>query len=213
MLSNQKNLSLLVLGFTLCVLSVSMYDSILLYVHSLAIIALGMRTALYFSWQKHLPTVRTLNLLAILCALILAYMSISLGMLVAMTNLLTMACALKLMIVRRQKDFYQLIAASYFLVGVGFIFDQSLFYTVIYLTCCFLLLLSLIDFHGPSLSIKRKLKQIGTMSLQAIPLAVILFLVLPKLPPLWQMPTSKPGESGLSDSVEPGRYRRLVSVK
>lgn len=45
----------------------------------------------------------------------------------------------------------------------------------------------------------------------ALPLVLTLFLLLPRLPPLWSLPTaSGSGATGLSDRLEPGSLARLV---
>ena len=48
------------------------------------------------------------------------------------------------------------------------------------------------------------------MSVQALPIAILLFLILPKLPPLWKMPVSKSTETGLTDTVTPGDIANLT---
>ena len=46
--------------------------------------------------------------------------------------------------------------------------------------------------------------------LQGLPIAFLLFLVLPQLPPLWQMPTSKSSKTGLAETVTPGDIASLA---
>ena len=51
----------------------------------------------------------------------------------------------------------------------------------------------------------------GASLLLALPLLLTLFLVLPRLPPLWQMPTTSRALSGLSEEVAPGDISELVN--
>ncbi len=126
-----------------------------------------------------------------------------------MVNLLVLACGLKLMQVRTQKDVYQLIVSLFFLVGCGFIFNQSIVYSAFYTVMTLLLLLSLACHHAPSVNFKQQIKHVSTLSLQALPISILLFLVLPQLPPLWQTPKSKNMETGLAEEMTPGDIANL----
>ena len=117
---------------TICILlsSISLFVPLQGWILILLCCAVVMRVALYLQYQKHLPSVRTLNLLALLSALVLAYFSWQLGLLLAMVNLLVLACALKLMQLRANRDYYQLVSAEFFVLGCGLIFEQSIAYTL-----------------------------------------------------------------------------------
>jgi transglutaminase-like putative cysteine protease len=179
------------------------------WIQILVICSVIMRVSLNLGLQKHAPSLRTINLLAVLCGLVLAYFSWHLGALLAMINLLMMACALKLMLLRGNRDYYQLIASAIFLVGCGFIFEQSIGFTLIYIVIVGLLLLSLLFNTSPTLTIKNQSSHILLMSLQALPIALLIFFVMPKLSPFWQMPTNKSAETGLSDKLTPGDIANL----
>jgi protein-glutamine gamma-glutamyltransferase len=196
---------------TICILlaSVSLFNQLQGWILVLLCCAVVMRIALYLQYQKHLPSVRTLNLLALLSALVLAYFSWQLGLLLAMVNLLVLACALKLMQLRANRDYFQLVSAEFFVLGCGLIFEQSIVYTLFYFTLALLLLVSMAFHISPSVPINRQLKRVGIMSLQALPIAILMFMVLPQLDPLWQMPASKNSKTGLSDKVSPGDIAEL----
>lgn len=209
LLINARNNAHLLLTATLLVASLSLLEPLMGWILILVICSVVMRLALYLQLQKHLPTVRTLNLLALLSAIVLAWFSFQLGLLRAMLNLLVLACSLKLMVMRSTRDYYQLVAALMFVVGCGFIFQQSMAFAALYSACAVALLLSLAWHISPSLRWRNQMRQVGVLSLQAIPVAVLLFIVLPKLGPLWQMPTSRPSQTGLSDVVSPGDIAEL----
>lgn len=159
----------------------------------------------------NLPTSRTVNLLAILAVFALTWFGFSIGLLDSMINLLTVACALKVMLVDEKRDFHLLICASLFLIGCGFISSLSVFAWFGYTALVALLLCSTAIYHGAMLSIKTSITFVAVLILQSLPIALLLFLLLPQLPPLWQMPTSKSTETGLSDTVTPGDIASLAT--
>ncbi|MCZ8528339.1 transglutaminase family protein [Alteromonas sp. PRIM-21] len=163
------------------------------------------------STLHNLPTSRTVNLLAVLAVFALSWFGFTVGLLDSMINLLTVACALKIMLVKNKRDFHLLICTSLFLIGCGFISSLSVFAWIGYTAILALLLVATAIFHGAGVSIARSFKFVSILIVQAFPIALLLFLLLPQLPPLWQMPTSKSTETGLSDTVTPGDIASLAS--
>jgi len=206
---SSSNVALLLLAATLILVSFSLFSSVLIWILLLVVCGAVIRGAIYFNYYKHLPSIRTLNLLAVLSILGLIYAALSAGLLFAMVNLLILACALKLMQMRSQKDVYQLVISLFFLIGCGFIFNQSIGFSVFYTLLCLTLLLSLACYHGPSISIQKQLKTISILSLQALPIGLLLFLVLPQLSPLWHTPKADGAQTGLSEQITPGDIARL----
>ncbi|MGJ8681405.1 transglutaminaseTgpA domain-containing protein [Paraglaciecola sp.] len=202
-------ISLILITVELSLVSFSLFDSVLAWVLLIVACAAIMRGAIYFNFHKHFPSIRTLNLLALLCALGLIYSGMSLGLLIGMVNLLVLACALKLMQVRTQRDVYQLILSLFFLIGCGFIFNQTIVFSIFYCVMSFLLLLSLATHHAPNIQFKTQIIRVLKLSVQAAPIGVLLFMVLPQLPPLWQTPKSKNMETGLSEQITPGDIASL----
>ena len=204
-----KSIALIILALELVFVSLSLYESILTWILLLVGCGAVIRGAIYYQYYKNLPSIRTLNLLAVLSILGLVYSGLTLGFLVGMVNLLVLACALKLMQVRTQRDVYQLVISLFFVIGCGFIFNQNIGYSVFYTLMGLVLLLSLACYHAPSLSLSKQSKTVLTLSLQALPIGVLLFLVLPQLPPLWQTPQSKSTETGLAEHITPGDIAQL----
>lgn len=190
-------------------ITLSLTAPVMLWVMLLAGCAVIVRIALYLGWYHSAPSVRTINLLAVLCAIALAWFGMSLGLLLSMVNLLVMACALKLMIMTKRTDFLQLFTAMLFLIGCGFIFAQSIAALTMYLVLLGLALLALLSAFAPSMVLARQLRLLGIMFVQAAPIAILLFLIMPQLPPLWKMPTSKSTATGLSEQVTPGDIASL----
>lgn len=204
-----SNIALLLMACILLAVSLSLFDTLLIWIMLLVGCGAVIRAAIYFNFYKHLPSIRTLNLLAALSVLGLIFSGLSSGLLFGMINLLILACALKLMQMRHQKDVYQLALSLFFLIGCGFIFNQSIGFSIFYLVLVFSLLVSLACYHAPSVLLQKHLKSILTLSAQALPIGLLMFLVLPQLPPLWHTPKSKGAETGLSEQITPGDIAEL----
>lgn len=209
MMKRTQNHSHLYLSIALLMLTITLVEPVLLWIQILVICAVVMRVALFLDLQKHLPTIRTINLLALLSALVLVYSGWHLGLLLGMLNLLVMACALKLMTMRKHRDYFRLATACLFLIGCGFIFQQSIVMSLIYAAIVIALLISLAYHVNPTSPWQGQYQRIALQCLQAIPIAILLFLVLPKIEPLWSMPSAKSAETGLSEEVTPGDIANL----
>ena len=72
------------------------------------------------------------------------------------------------------------------------------------------LLVSLALQFGSNSSIFYQTKQLVILSIQALPIAALLFVVFPQLPPLWIMPSNQDSATtGLSDTIRPGDIANL----
>lgn len=204
------NKSSLYMALFYAVATVSLWEQVLLWVALLCTCSVIVRVSLYMGLYRHAPSNRTVNLLAILSALALAWFSVELGLLISMINLLIMSCSLKLMHLSRIRDVLQLFAAGLFVLGCGFIFSQSIAATVFYLALLLFLLLALYSLFSPSLPASLQAKRLAVMSAQALPIAAILFVLMPQLPPLWKMPASGSSSTGLSETLAPGDIANLI---
>lgn len=199
----------LLISIVFALLSISLYSPLAFWVLLLAMCGLAVRVVLFFGWYQHAPSKRTVNLLALLSGVTLASFSFSLGLLVSMVNLLVMACALKLMLLSRRRDILQLFVCCLFLTACGFVFEQSVAASLFYILLMVLQLLALASLYTPQLSPRNHIKQVITLSIQATPIAALLFLMIPQLPPLWKMPNGQASETGLSDTITPGDIAEL----
>lgn len=207
-IAGHKASVLLALVFAL--LTLSLYTPVMLWVGLLLLCTVMVRLALYWGWYHSVPSQRTINLLAVLAAVTLAWFSLGLGLLLSMINLLVMACALKLMLMSKRRDFLQLFISALFLTGCGFIFHQSMWATLFYSATLVLLLLALAMAFSPNVGVGVMAKRLLIQGMQTAPIAIVLFLVLPQLSPLWQMPSSRASTTGLSESVTPGDIASLA---
>ena len=174
-----KNTSIL-LSMAYAVVTLTLLTPVLSWILILATCACVIRLGFYFSWQVTSIETRTINLLAILAAIALAWFSVSLGLLVTMVNLLVMACAFKLMRINSTKDIKQLYSSIVFLTACGLIFQQGIVFFVIYAVNILGLLTALLLFNAPSTRLGNAFRFVGTQSIQALPIAIVLLLVLPQ---------------------------------
>lgn len=132
------------------------------------------------------------------------------GVLKAMVHLLVFAYTLKAFEIKTRKDFYQHILLGLFLLACAFIFEQDIGFSLVILL---FLVVNLMVIHlsfATKLSLLKASKTVTTLLLQSALLAIILFLVFPRLAPFWQVPLAKSAKTGLSDVVSPGDIANLT---
>ena len=157
-----------------------------------------------------IPT-RLLKLIVSISGLILLAISAkNLGALNAMVHLLFFSYLLKPLELNLKKDFYLLVLLGFFVIVTSLIFNQSLYFMLAISFVLILNLCVLLSFHNRLLTIKKSLKNSAVVLLKSAPLAALLFFVFPKIPPLWQMPTAKSANTGISDKVKVGDIANLA---
>jgi transglutaminase-like putative cysteine protease len=128
--------------------------------------------------------------------------------------LLVLFLGLKLMEMRARRDLFVLISLCFFLLLTGFFGSQSPLAAVLTVLATAGLLLALLTLHygQREVPVSRRLRLIGSIMLQALPLAAMLFMIFPRLPgPLWGMPEdSQTGRTGMSASMHPGQISNLM---
>lgn len=127
-------------------------------------------------------------------------------------SLLALGFVFKLIEMRHKRDIYVVISLCYVMTMVAFLYSQSIVATAYSLIAVTVIL-------GAMVSLNRAagLKDgFGTavmstkILLQALPLAVVLFYVFPRIAPLWAVPIQSPGAStGVSDEMSPGDISSL----
>lgn len=134
------------------------------------------------------------------------------------TALLLTMMALKLLEVRALRDLRVLLLLFGFLLVVQFLFNESALLTLFMTLLLFGNLALLYDVtNGTALKapwprLQRAGRVAGIITLQALPLAVVLFLFFPRLSgPLWNLGLENEfAITGLQDWLEPGSVRDLV---
>lgn len=125
----------------------------------------------------------------------------------AIVGVLVVGIALKLLEMKKKRDVLMVIYLCYFTVLAEFIYSQSIpiaFYMafcVLIITCALMSITQTEEFQRPV----RTLKLSSQVLLQSIPLMAVLFVLFPRISPLWSVPLqSSTSVTGLSDSMGPG---------
>jgi len=205
LLDNRRLLPLIALQQLLLV--AALWSPLQLWIVAMGVITLGFRAMMLWRGWPPLP-VRMLNLLTLSAVAVLALQWRTLGTLPALINLLWLGYGLKMIEVRRERDIEQLLLLAFFLIALGLVQHQSIGWTAALLALS-LAVTTLVAAIAPEQ--KRPWHTAGTALLVALPLLVTLFLLLPRLPPLWQMPTTSRALSGLAEEVAPGDISELVN--
>jgi transglutaminase-like putative cysteine protease len=126
--------------------------------------------------------------------------------------LLVCMSALKLLETQTARDRALMALIGYFLLMTPLIQGQSLPLAIYLLGVATLLTASLIGIQTTShLSPWRRLGIAARLLAQALPLAVFLFLLFPRIPaPFGGLMQTQSGQTGLSDSMQPGSVSELI---
>lgn len=130
----------------------------------------------------------------------------------SMVALLSAGAILKPLEAYTRRDTYVLIFLCYFLVSTEFLFDQSPL-TALYVTWALSLAMTAqVSLNQGIKSSKRAHLLALKLIAQSIPLAVVLFLVVPRLAPLWSLSiNTQAAVTGLSNSMTPGDIANLTN--
>jgi protein-glutamine gamma-glutamyltransferase len=134
--------------------------------------------------------------------------------LVAGTALLSVTAGLKLLETRTRRDIYIVTLIIYF-VSLAALLEGDSFWLLAYLIgVCWLTTATLLRLtsSGPAPEWRGSLRYGGRVLVQAIPLALIFWLLFPRFAgPLWHIPNdSQTAASGLSDTMSPGDITQLA---
>lgn len=192
-----------------CFLLITLYEPLMTWVWILSLSSIVIAIARI---KKRLDPIKnlTLNLLAIFCMVLLIYMSGSSGLMATMVNLLVVACCLKIINLHTKADYHLILIVLFFLIACGFVYNQSVYLVVYYFVCLMMLFLTAFFLNRGSLSIKKSVKQSLKMILQASPIMLLLFIVVPRFPPFWQTQMESSTQTGLSEQVTPGDIANLA---
>ena len=151
-----------------------------------------------------------LVLFAIGGCIVIAIHAKNLGILLSMVHLLTFAYVLKAFEIRQRKDFYQILLLGLFLLASALIFEQNLFFFIVIILAVILNLIVLLQVFAPNKTFISSSKTIALLLAQSSILAIVLFVVFPRLSPFWQVPNAKSAQTGLSNEVSPGDIANLA---
>jgi transglutaminase-like putative cysteine protease len=134
--------------------------------------------------------------------------------LVAGTALLSVTAGLKLLETKTRRDIYIITLIIYF-VSLAALLEGDSFWLLTYLIgVCWLTTATLLRLtsSGPAPGWRPSLRYGGRVLLQALPLALVFWLLFPRFAgPLWHIPSdSQTAASGLSDTMSPGDISQLA---
>jgi len=128
--------------------------------------------------------------------------------------LLTVMSSFKFLESRRHRDLLILVFLCYFLISTHFLFSQSIPTAGMMLVTLIVITASLITINQreESVSVKELLRSSTRLVVLSIPLMLILFVLVPRVPgPLWGLTDEqRGGVTGLSDSMSPGKISNLI---
>ncbi len=130
--------------------------------------------------------------------------------------LLVLMWALKLLETRTERDVMLVLLLGYFLVITNFMYSQSVLMALYMLGTVLLTTTLIVAVQQPALARPRsaELRLALTLLGQATPLMVVLFLLFPRVSgPLWGMPSTSEGMTGVSDRMAPGGLSKLIQSR
>lgn len=127
-------------------------------------------------------------------------------------SLLALGFVFKLIEMRRKRDVYVVVSLCFIMAMVSFLYSQSavstlyIAFVVIVITGAMIALnrSTLVSNGSSTLWLACK------MGMQALPLTLVLFVVFPRIAPLWAVPVqNNNGTTGVSDEMSPGDLAQL----
>jgi len=128
-------------------------------------------------------------------------------------TLIVMLLALKTLELRARRDAMVIFFLGFFTMLSNFFFSQSLVTATAMLIALLGLLTALVNAHMPvgRPPLAHSMRVAGRMALLGAPIMLALFLLFPRMAPLWGMPNDNPsGRSGLSGEMEIGNVASLA---
>ena len=130
------------------------------------------------------------------------------------TALLLLLSMLKLMEAKGLRDYFLMMLVAFFLGIANFLYDQTIPLALYMLPAVLVTTMALLNVAhpDPERSLRVSLRSTLRLLLPALPVAVVLFLLFPRVSgPLWGIATQKrAGVTGLSTSMTPGDLSQLA---
>lgn len=152
---------------------------------------------------------RVLIIMVVVPAIFLQYQGTAEAIDISVGLLLTGA-SLKLLEMRDRRDVYIVIALGFLLLMVGFIYSQNIPIAAYNLLVMLVLVSCMVSMNSPETAQLKHLKLASVMVLQCLPLMLVMFLLVPRVAPLWAMPLpAGASQTGISEAMTPGDISRL----
>ncbi|KZN38500.1 hypothetical protein N480_12670 [Pseudoalteromonas luteoviolacea S2607] len=197
----------LITSLIYCAISLLLFQS-LGYVFCISIILITIfKLSSSLGAVKH-PSKLVVNLLAV-TVIVVVFLSLGLKNTIEMfVAMLLGACALKMLQVTCTKQATSTYILNFFTYPCFYLFSQGI---LAFAFVAALLLFNLAQLFSIShnLPIKHAYKSSVKKFVFSLPLAIAMVLLVPKLPPFWQLPNAKSANSGLSENVDPFEISEL----
>lgn len=129
----------------------------------------------------------------------------------AMVGLLVCAFSLKLLEVNSARDAQLLVFIGFIITATQFLFSQTPLAALYGIFCVVLLLASWRSLYLTQVQASAlRLRRGAAILLHALPVMLVLFIVIPRLGPLWAIPNQQMAKTGFSDSLSPGDLGNLA---
>lgn len=130
----------------------------------------------------------------------------------AAVSLLILGTIFKLLEMRERREMLIVVSLCYVLTMVGFIYSQTIIAALHALVTFVVITGALVTLQRDNS--RSSLNNNGKLALllvaQAIPLAIVLFVLVPRVAPLWTMPVPvSSNKTGVTDEMSPGNISRL----
>lgn len=129
-------------------------------------------------------------------------------------GMLIVAFVLKLLEMYQQRDAYTVVVLAYFVALTEFLFEQTIPFAIYIYICVIVITAALIAMNqrsADSVSPVQTVKKASVLLGQSLPLMVVLFILFPRIGPLWTVPLpSDVARTGVSDTMSPGNIASLV---
>ncbi|MFT3856640.1 MAG: DUF3488 and transglutaminase-like domain-containing protein [Aquabacterium sp.] len=127
-------------------------------------------------------------------------------------TLVTLLAGLKTLELRARRDAFVVTSLGFFLILTQFLYSQSVFMAALMLMALMGLLTSLVLAQRPTgrPGIAVALLAATRSVVMGIPMMLALFILFPRIGPLWSVPSDAGPRTGLSDNIELGRVADLA---
>ncbi len=128
--------------------------------------------------------------------------------------MLAILLTLKLLEMRARRDLFVVVLLSFFLILTRFFYAQTITTALMTIVTVVAIMTAQLSFQytGVQPRLKQRLRLGLSICALGIPLALILFVLFPRIQgPLWGMPSdANAGRTGLSDTMSPGKISHLA---
>lgn len=127
------------------------------------------------------------------------------------TGLIVVALGLKLLEIHGRRDVFLVVYLAFIVAASQFLYEQSIWLAGYILLVCAVILATLINQNAIQVQTQTALKTAAAIILQALPMALVIFVLFPRLEaPRWMwLADDNKALSGLSDTLEPGSISDL----